>query len=194
MDADKLHFRRANRATGVTTVTVKWLDVYLMEAVRKNLCTTVHCTTCGAMEFRQGVLGALSVATGKHPRQQFDRESAVEIARALSEVTPHDDSSGPLEEAVRCLLVDLWSGIPLLDRDIEEPLAGTWAGDILRRMKEHHQAREAEERARIEYESSAAVQKRREEKKLLKQKQHKKRLALKQERDRLWREKNLKAD
>jgi hypothetical protein len=88
----------------------------------------------------------------------------------------------------------LWSGTPWFDHDIEVLLAGTWAGDILRGMKEHHEALEVERRARDEFQAPAAVQKRREEKKLLKQKQHEKRLALKQERDRLWREKNVKAD
>jgi hypothetical protein len=99
-----------------------------------------------------------------------------------------------MEDAVRCLLVDLWSGIPLLDRDIAALLAGSWAGDILQMMNEHHEAREADRRARDEFQSPAAVQKRREEKKLLNQEQHEKRLALKKGRDRLWREKHRKAD
>ena len=175
-------------------MTSKWLEAYLAEAVRKKLCTKIHCTTCGAMEFRRGVLSALSIATGQHPRQCFDRESAVEIARALAEVKPNGDAPLSLEDAVRCLLVDLWSGIPLLDNDIEALLAGSWAGDILGRMKTHHEAREAERRARDEFQSPAAVQKRREEKKRLKQEQHEKRLALKKERDRLWREKSGEED
>lgn len=73
-------------------------------------------------------------------RQHFDRESNIEIARALAEVKPNGDASGALKDAVECLLVDLWSGIPLLDKDIEMLLAGTWVGENLSSMKAHHVA------------------------------------------------------
>ena len=175
-------------------MTSKWLEAYLAEAVRKKLCTKIHCTTCGALEFRRGVLDALSIATGRQPLQRLDRESVIEIAKALAEVSRNHDTPGAMEDAVRCLLVDLWSGIPLLDRDIAALLTGSWAGDILHMMNEHHEAREADRRARDEFQSPAAVQKRREEKKLLNQEQHEKRLALKKGRDRLWRERHGKAD
>jgi hypothetical protein len=174
-----------------------WLGAYLEEAVRKRLCTQIGCTTCGAMEFRMGVLSALA-STGKPLRRHFDRESQIEIARVLAELKPnHDDLRDPLwgqEDAVRCILCDLWSNSPLLDREIEALLAGTWAGGLLRRMKEHREARETASRARDEFQSPANVQKRREEKKRVKQEQHEKRLALKKERDRLWRERHGKAD
>jgi hypothetical protein len=93
---------------------------------------------------------------------------------------------------VRCILFDLWTAIPLFDIDIEILLAETWAGDILRKMKEHHDAREAERLARDTSQNSTNVQKRREEKKRLKQEEHEKRLALKKERDRRWHEKQVK--
>lgn len=102
-------------------MTSNWLEAYLAEAVRKRLCTKIHCTTCGAQEFRRGVLDALSIATGRQPLQLLDRESAIEIAKALAGVSRNHD---PMEDAVRCLLVDLWSGIPLLDRDITALGAG----------------------------------------------------------------------
>jgi hypothetical protein len=173
---------------------LKWLEEYLVEAIGKKLCTKIHCTTCGAMEFRKGVLSALSVATAKPLRQHFDRGSNIEIARALAEVRPNGDASSDLKAAVECLLVDLWSGMPLLDNDIEVLLDGTWPGELLRTMKEHHEAREAERRAREEFQDRANVQKRREEKKRLNQEKHEERLTLKKERDRLWREKLGKAD
>ena len=171
-------------------MTSKWLEAYLAEAVRKKLCTKIHCTTCGALEFRRGVLDALSIATGRQPLQRLDRESAIEIAKALAAVSRNH----AMEDAVRCLLVDLWSGIPFLDRDIATLLDGSWAGNILHMMIKHHEARESDRRARDEFQSPAAVQKRRKEKKLLNQEQHEKRLALKKERDRLWREKHGKTD
>ncbi len=168
-------------------MTTNWLQAYLIEATRKNLCTQIYCTTCGAMEFRRGVLHALASATGQPPRQHFDRESSIEIARALSRVTPDDNALVSLEKAVRCLLFDLWSGIPVLDKDLEVLLAGSWAGDVLRRMKEHHEVRQAARREAAELQANAP--KRREEQQRFKQEQHEKQLAIKKERDRLWREK-----
>jgi len=189
-------------------VTSSWLQAYLAEAVRKKLCTEIMCTTCGAREFRLGVVRALRDATVQRPRKQIEPEIDLEVARALAEVTPYG-MTGPeiarFAGAVRCILSDLWSGAPILDSEIgsrtllphseiEALLGSTWAGDLLHRMKEHHEAREAERRTREVFQNPANVQKRREEKKRLKQEQHKRRLALKQERDRLWRVKHGKAN
>ncbi len=175
-------------------MTTNWLQAYLVEAVRKKLCTTIYCTTCGAMDFRRGVLDALTGATSQPPRQHLDRETAIEIARALAGIKPDGNALRPLDDAVRCILFDLWSGIPLLDKEIEIFLAGSWAGSVLDRMKKHHEARQAACRAEAEFQASANVQKRREEKKRLKQEQHEKRLALKKERDRIWREQHENTD
>lgn len=170
-------------------MTPNWLQAYLLEAVGDTLCTKVHCTTCGAMEFRNGVLGALSMATGQPLRQHFDREANFEIARALAGVKPTADVPGNLEDAVRCILVDLWSGMPLLDNEIEAVLVGSWAGELLSKMKARHETREAERRAHEAFQDPSNVQKRREEKRRVNQEQHEKRLELKKERDRRWREK-----
>ncbi len=161
-------------------MTTSWLQAFLADAVRQGFCTKIGCTTCGALAFRRGVLEAMTTATGQPPREHFDRESAVEIARALAKVAPagHDDEA--LEEAVRCLLFDLVGG-PLFDKDIEVLLTGTWAGDVLSGMREYDRARAAERRKREEFESQANVQKRREEKKRVRQEHHQQRLALKQE-------------
>lgn len=169
-----------------------WLRAYLDDAVQRKLCTQIYCTTCGALDFRRGVLDALSRAAGKPARQQFERESAIEIAKALAAVTAAPDQALALEPVVRCLLFDLWSGVPLFDNETESLLDGTWAGGVLTRMKEHHRARVAARRAHEEFQHGA--QGRRDGKRRLRQGRHQTRLALKQERDRLWREKQAKAD
>ena len=162
---------------------VDWLQAFLSDAVRKKLCTRSNCTTCGAMDFRRGVLAGLDSPKSDPWRLRFERESTLEIAEALSGITPDGIAYASLEAAVRCLICDLWSGIPVIDQEIEKRLAGSWAGEVLDRMKEHHQARLA---AR-ELQSPANAKKRHDEKKRLKQEQHLGRLALKQERDKLWR-------
>lgn len=63
-----------------------------------------------------------------------------------------------------------------------------WGGDVLRRMQEHHRRVAAERSAKAEYEDPAKVQERREERKRVAQQRHEQRLALKKERDRIWRE------
>jgi hypothetical protein len=85
--------------------------------------------------------------------------------KALAGVTPLDWASDALEEAVRCILFESWSGIPMSVEELESLLPGTWSGDILRRMQEHHALREVARRARQDYENPINVQMRREEKK-----------------------------
>ena len=173
-------------------MTGRWLQDYLTDAVARNVCTQIYCTTCGAMEFRRGVLAAFAQSVGQAPLQGLSRESAIEIAKALAEVDPPPDSAPALEPAVRCLLFELWSGVPLLDSSIESALDGTWGGGVLARMKAHHHARIAARRAHWEFQQGATA--RREEKKRIRQEQHQKRLVLKRERDRIWREKQGKAE
>ena len=171
-----------------------WLEEYLVEAVRKNLCTRIGCGTCGAMEFRRGALNGLTNATGQGSHGRFDREAILAMARALAEVGPTTRDLAELEPAARCILYDLWSAMPALDQEIEASLAGSWAGSVLHRMKLHHAAREAVHRAEMERQDPAKIQERREEKKRIKQERHELHLARKKERDRLWHEKNTKTD
>lgn len=167
-----------------------WLQIYLVDSVHKNLCTTIHCTTCRAGEFRHGVLNALAKAADQPSRQSLDRECVVEIARVLAEVQPIPaELEKKIEDAVRCLLFDLWSGIPFMDREVETILNGTWPGRVLHGMQQHHRATQEARRKLQEYDDPVNVQKRREDKKRLTQERHQERLALKKERDRLWREK-----
>lgn len=169
-----------------------WLQNYLAESVRRKLCTTIHCTTCGAQEFRLGVLSALANVSGEQPKSRYDRGSAIKIAMTLTDIQTDVTQSITLTDAVRCLLFDLCGGV--YDAEIGQILDGSWAGKLLRDMEEHSRARYEEHLARKEYEDPVNVQKRRDEKKRFKQQKHQERLALKKERDRIWREKQQKND
>ena len=61
-------------------MTKSWLHVYLVESVRKRMCTRIYCTTGGAMEFRLGVVKALANSTGKPPKEYFDWDNETELA------------------------------------------------------------------------------------------------------------------
>lgn len=157
----------------------EWLQAFLVEADRKHLCTKTYCTTCGAMELRKGVLAGLDAKCDNPWTLRHNRESTLELADALAGV---DCLPGGAFDALRCLLCDMWSGIPILDNEVERILGDSFAGMVLGMMKKHHAEREA---ARAEF-SPEKVKARRDAKRLIKQEQHSQRLARKQERDRLW--------
>ena len=87
------------------------------------------------------------------------------------------------------MLFDIWYAAEdgARERDLEFVLAGTWAGSVLKRMKAHHQARLQERRAYAESQDPVRVRQMRAEKRRLRQEKHSERLALKKERDRIWR-------
>ena len=78
--------------------------------------------------------------------------------------------------------------------ELDSVLAGTWSGQVLRRMQEHHAAREAAQLARLEMDDPATVQKQRDEKKRIRQERHQQRLALQRERSRAWHERHTRPD
>jgi hypothetical protein len=163
-----------------------WLGLYLHEAVRGKLCTRIHCTTCGARDFRQGILRALAAASGEAPASRIDAASAALVAEALAGVEPGDtDMVRPLA-ATRCLVYDLCSALG--ERDVERLLGQSWAGEVLHGMRAHEHAVRDARRAREAYEGQEATLRRRDERKRLAQERHQQRLLLKQDRDRKWRE------
>lgn len=167
-------------------MTENWLHAYLVASVRRDLCTRIHCTTCGATEFRHGLLRALATATSQPPSRTYTQQVAVDVAQALADMRPSDAEARQLEEAGRCVVFDVCSAIG--EREAEQLLGQSWGGDLLRRMQEHHRRVTAARRSKAEYEDPAKVQERREERKRVLQQRHEQRLALKKERDRAWRE------
>lgn len=163
-----------------------WLHVYLADAVARNLCIKAFCTTCGASEFRQGLRAALQSAAGQPVGPRLSQQNVEALARALAGITPDDNEQWALAPTVRCVLIDLTTddGGPR----VESLLGGTWAGTILAGMKAHHATRQTACRAHEELQQKLRLQ--RVETGRLKHEQHRTRLELKKERDRLWREKS----
>jgi hypothetical protein len=170
------------------TPETNWLQQYSPESINKNLCTKIMCTTCGALEFRTGLMAGLARATGLPLTPELDLDRARVLAGALTGVSPMKDHSTELEGAVRLILFEIWRmiGTVVAEREIEPILAGTWACGVLARMKAHHQARLNAHRAHAE--SEAELQQRRQEKRRLRQEEHAERLERKKQRDRIWRE------
>ncbi len=163
-----------------------------MESVKKDLCTKIGCTTCGAQEFRGGLLVVLAQASNTLPTPKMNRNTALQVARALANVQPAEDQSGKFEEAVRLVLFEIWYtvGEATAERELESVLVGSWAGGVLARMKEHYRARMEARRRHNEENSPERITQSREEKQRLRQQKHAERLVRKKERDQLWREKH----
>jgi hypothetical protein len=167
-------------------VTENWLARYLVRSVQKNLCTKIYCTTCGGKDFRRGMLRAFTRATGQKLPLGLLPDAARAIAVALAGISFGADYDRRLDGAVRCLVFEL--ACIMGESEASTILDGTWAGDVLRGMQQHDSARLARQRALDEYNGPAAVQKRREEKKCVKQVAHEQRRLLKEEHDGLWHE------
>jgi hypothetical protein len=172
-----------------------WLQRYIAESVSRNLCTKILCTTCGATEFRQGLLAALATSSGQETVRRMGPGHAIAMAKALRQVEAVS-RDWKWEDAVQFVLYECWYAF----RDeagreaFEAILAGSWAGDVLARMKAHHQARMEAARRRQEANDPENVKARREQKKQLRQQQHAERLAAKAERDRAWREQHQEGE
>ena len=164
-----------------------WLQAYLVESIRKPLCIRIYCTTCGAQAFRSGLLDAVALATGEPRAPQLDEKSARAIADALARAEA-SEAVDPYtyEEAVQFVIYDLWSLFRPFSY-LDPILENTWAGNVLTDMQSHERYVGESRNERLAYESPKQVAERREEKRRQRRGPHEQRLALKKERDRLWR-------
>ena len=129
-----------------------WLQAYLVESVRAEVCTQIYCTTCGNLEFREGLDSSLAEASGGE--LLFWRIRALTIARALAHVHPVPGEPD-LEAAARFILYEIWYtlGEVEAERELEAILEGTWAGEVLGRMKAHYRTRQEARRRHDDQES-----------------------------------------
>jgi hypothetical protein len=117
-------------------------------------------------------------------------DAFAEIARMLADFRPDNGTAFraqvKFEEAVRLIFTDMWSilGDDAADRIVTPLLGGCWAGDLLVRMKLHHEKRLQDLRQRAENENPERVKESREAKHQLRQMRHAERLERKRVRDR----------
>jgi hypothetical protein len=170
-----------------------WLHQYLSAAVGLRVCAKIHCTTCGAYDFRNGVYRALERSRGA--TRPLDKSGAArEVVIALAQLVPDAQEwmmQIRFKDAVRCLLYDLWYGRPAHVDGLDMMLEGSWAGSVLLSMKEHNARVMAARHAREEYESPEAVGRRREETRRIKREAHLRRLEQKIKSDGMWRKSNI---
>ncbi|MFC1805392.1 hypothetical protein ACFL09_00230 [Planctomycetota bacterium] len=180
----------------VTPVPSPWLADYLDDAVARRLCVKVFCTTCGAMEFRQGLYARAASAVGLPFGDREDVRVLSELIGQLASLNPDGERGRRWLSAVRLIFCEVWSSVgrPTGECVYQPMLEGTWAGDVLRAMQEHHRGRMEDRRQHDLASSPEAAQARREEGRRLRQQKHAERLARKRERDRLWFEQHPRED
>lgn len=164
-----------------------WLQRFIERAMEEKMCVQIHCTTCGARDFRQGLWSVIGGKSKGDLGPMFGNAKA--LAELMVGLKKKDGYTYEHEKAVRLMLFEIWPYLGNEDREseLEPTLRGTWAGEVLARMKAHSSARREAQRVHAEREANAP--RRREEKKRQRAEQHAARLSAKVERDRRWREK-----
>ena len=182
----------------------RWLDRYIDEVVVKRICTTTYCTTCGAREFRQGLLDSLA-AESQPARTRRVRCFTVEEARLLLDglkwvTVPSQDagfnSSRDRTSAIRFVLKSVWDALggENGEPEMQRALAESWAGAELDQMIAHHRNLQAQHAEFVARQDPERVAHSKIEKRRLKALRHQDRLEAKKERDRAWHEKQAATD
>ena len=162
----------------------EWLHAYLKDAVQRNICTRASCTTCAAGLFREGLLKALGRADLGNVFE-YTPDEVIAIAQGLAQVRPVDGAK--FTEAVRSVIMMIWyANGRAQQKQIEELIRGTWAGQVLESMQGHERVLYAARAKAADFQSPEAVRQRREEKKRIKREKHALRLAQKAIRDRIY--------
>lgn len=164
----------------------QWLQDFLGDALREDLCTKVRCTTCGGIPFRKGLLAALGRHLGVGPLDSLGQEGLVALRSALSALGPPPPGNPWMEGAVRFLLFEVWSGPPTIGGALEMELEGSWSGEIFDRMKRHHEARMLARQSHEERNDPGQIANRRASVLKARQERLELRLEAKRERDQAW--------
>lgn len=116
----------------------KWLQRLLAVAATENWCTSINCSTCASEQLR---LALGLIKKSKRNSVVFlplSREKAELLIAGLRLCEPIPQHDRKFEEFVRWVIYQVWSAF---GDELFEALAGTWSGDMLARMRAHHQRR-----------------------------------------------------
>jgi hypothetical protein len=155
-----------------------WLQNLISDAAEKNLCTQIHCTTCGATEFRNA-LSQLS-------RQNANGANSIadSIIQALRQIP--DNTDPRWIQPMRLVVYELNKQTKNQNQLCTE-LEGCWAGDILKAMILHYNERLEATAAHEQFCSPEAANERKAKKHEQRKIKHEERLRVKQQRDIKWR-------
>ena len=143
-----------------------WLQRFISAALRRNLCTRIGCTTCGAGEFRSGLMARLGVSISEEigvPVPPLGADRAERLLDLMSELKPPEHDMSLYFEPMQLMISECRCA---LGREalpaMQDRLGQSWAGGVLRSMIADVQAlvraRQAREEARMRgWEAHAAT-------------------------------------
>jgi len=102
----------------------------------------MNCTTCGSEDLRQA-LGLLDKPAGRPHFLPMTSEAAEAIVAGLNACAPQTEAAYQREAAARWVLYEVWRNF---GDQYFSSLDGTWAGDVLGRMRAHYESRQAARR------------------------------------------------
>lgn len=105
----------------------KWLQSVLRQAIDEHWCTRISCTTCGADQLRAAIAPCLQTSA-----------DAKMVIDGLRECGHPSADVYAFEEAMRWVLYAVWARF---GECFDSDLNGTYAGQVLTRMQEHHARR-----------------------------------------------------
>ena len=158
-----------------------WLQNLIIDAVERNLCTQIHCTTCGAMEFRNA-FSKLSQQNANGELSVTSRTSS--IIQALRQIPCNADPHWI--QPMRLVVYELNKQTKNQNQLCTE-LEGCWAGDILKAMILHYNERLEATAAHEQFCSPEAANERKAKKREERKIKHEERLRIKEQRDIKWR-------
>jgi hypothetical protein len=117
----------------------KWLQHLLELSISEGWCMRINCGTCASEQLRQA-LGLLNQSSSSQPRfLPMTAEIAEVIVDGLKVCKPSTDINCQFEEGARWVLYEVWRNFG--DRYFPK-LNGTWANEVLVRMRSHYQQRQ----------------------------------------------------
>jgi len=145
----------------------EWLQQFISAALRRNLCTRIGCTTCGAREFRSGLMARLGIPISEvmtDPLPPLGADHAQRLLNLMSELKPPEHAMNLYSEPMQLMIYDCRCALGG-DRALpamQDRLGQSWAGHVLRAMIADEEAlmraRQAREEARVRgWEAHAAT-------------------------------------
>jgi len=113
----------------------RWFQQLLDRAIAEGWCTQMNCTTCGSEDLR----ARRSAFSTSRRFLRMTPEAAEAFIVGLSVCAPHAEVRYRMEEAARWVLYEVWLNFG--DQYFSR-LDGTWAGDVLGRMRAHYRSRQ----------------------------------------------------
>ncbi len=131
-----------------------WLQRFISAALRRNLCTRIGCTTCGAHEFRSGLMAQLGVPLSELtavPLSPLSVDRAERLLDLMSELKPPEPDMTFYSEPMQLMISECRCA---LGREalpaMQDRLGQSWAGHVLRSIIADEEARLRARQAREE--------------------------------------------